>query len=93
MNDEMDHYIGRCLKNWSAKHHPPADGRRNLLDRAGYPPAPEPAPFSNFFATFANRWASPGEQYYSRRHWQLVGPEARSISWSFSLVTHQKLAH
>jgi hypothetical protein len=89
----MDVYIGRCLKNWTAKHRPPVDGRKKLLIEAGYPPIQEPAPFSKFFSTFSNRWSSPGDQYYSQRHWQMVGPFTQSISWSFLLVTHQKLAN
>jgi hypothetical protein len=93
MNDEMDIYIGRCLKNWTAKHRLPADGRRRLLERAGDAPVKKPAPFSNFFAAFSNRWSSPGEHFYTHRHWQMADSLSLSINWSFHLVTHQKLSH
>jgi hypothetical protein len=92
MYDEIDVYISRYLKNWSAKYRPPADGKLRLLRSAGYPPVDEVGVFSHFFTTFANRWSSPGEQLYSQRHWGFIGPYNQSISLSFHLVTQQKMA-
>ncbi len=93
MSHEMDRYIDRCLKNWTAKFQPPADGRARLLERALEPPAPEPAPFSSFFAAFTNRWSSSGEHYYSQRQWQIVRSEIHSINWSLGFAVHQKLTY
>jgi hypothetical protein len=38
MNDEMDFYLSRCIKNWTAQYRPPVDGRRRLLLAAMSPP-------------------------------------------------------
>ena len=38
MNDEMDYYLDRSIKNWAAKHQPPIGGRERLLDLAGSAP-------------------------------------------------------
>jgi hypothetical protein len=94
MNDDMDVYIGRCLKNWTAKFRPPADGKAKLLRATDYPLAQESPPFGHFFSTFANRWSSPGEQFYAQRHWQLISPFSRSIHyWTFHLAAQQRLAN
>jgi hypothetical protein len=92
MYDEIDVYISRCLKNWSAKYRPPADSKLNIMRAAGYPPVDDMGSVAHFFTTFANRWSSPGEQLYSQRHWGLTGPFNQSISLSFHLVTQQKMA-
>jgi hypothetical protein len=92
MNDDMNRYIGSCLKNWVAKQRLPADGKIELLKKAGYPPVYNSAPFTRFFSTFSNRWSSPGEQYYSQRHWMLAGPLTQSSNWSFHLMTSARLA-
>ena len=31
MDDEMDVYLSRCLKNWAARRQPPARGKERLL--------------------------------------------------------------
>jgi hypothetical protein len=93
MNGNIDRYIESCLKNWVAKHRPPADGKHELLQKAGSPPLDNPAPFTRFFSAFANRWSSPGEQFYSQRHWQLAAPFTQTTTWSYHLATNPRLAH
>jgi len=93
MNDEMDFYIGRCLKNWTAKYQPPAEGRQLLLKRAAQPPVSEQNLFSNLISTFVNRWSTPGEHYYSYQCWQVTRSETQPSYWSLNLVVYQKLAH
>ena len=36
MNDELDLYISRQLKNWAARHPVPKDGRKRLLRAAAF---------------------------------------------------------
>jgi len=93
MNDEdqMDIYIGRCLKNWAAR--PPSDGKIGLLHRAIYPPVEYVSPITRFLDTFSNRWSSPSEQFYVQRRWQINGPFTQSLNWSFHLATQQRFAH
>jgi hypothetical protein len=40
MNDSMDRYIGRSLKNWAAQKQPPANSRARLLLVAASQPKP-----------------------------------------------------
>ena len=34
MDDGMDVYLGRMIKNWAAQHQPPTGGKRRLLEVA-----------------------------------------------------------
>ncbi len=34
MNDNADHFIQQCFKNWAAEQHPPAEVRTRLLHAA-----------------------------------------------------------
>lgn len=39
MNDDLDLYLSRCIKNWAARHPIRKDGRERLLRAAAfYPP-------------------------------------------------------
>ena len=56
MSDGMDVYLGRSLKNWSARHRPPADGRRRLLRTLLTSPAiPQDRLMARFVAFLQNR--------------------------------------
>jgi hypothetical protein len=37
MNRQMDFFLARVLKQWVARHRPPADGRERLLQKAATP--------------------------------------------------------
>ena len=37
MYEEMDRYLSRCLKNWTARWQPPGHGRQRLLNAAAKP--------------------------------------------------------
>lgn len=38
MNDELDHYISRCMKNWAARYPIRKDGRERLMRAAAFSP-------------------------------------------------------
>jgi hypothetical protein len=40
VQDAMDSFISRCLKNWAAHQAPPADGKERLLQAAQLPLPP-----------------------------------------------------
>jgi hypothetical protein len=93
MENGMDRYIGRCLKNWTAKYHLPVDGRTKLLRKASLPSITHPRyshPFSEQLSAFLNRYSLVNDQFYYPRQWQITGPYTQSLIFSFHLaVTHQ----
>jgi hypothetical protein len=94
MENGMDRYIGRCLKNWTAKYHPPVDGRVKLLRKASLPPfIRSPHPFSEQLSAFFNRYSSVNDQFYYPRQWQITGPFSQSLIFSFHMAADHRLAN
>jgi hypothetical protein len=94
MDDGMDRYIGRCLKNWAAKYHPPVDGRAKLMRKASLSPFTRHShPFSEQLSTFLNRYSLVNDQYYYPRQWQITGPFTQSLIFSFHLAANHRLAN
>jgi len=94
MNDELESYLSRCLKNWTAKYRPPGDGKARLIRRASLPPSPDEAyPFVRYFSAFLNRFANSNDLFYSQRNWQIVGPFTQSLVWSFHIENNHRLAN
>ena len=88
----MDRYIGRCLKNWTAKYHPPVDGRARLLRKASQPYFSHRAhPFSEQLSNFLNRYST-NEEFYYPRQWQITGPFTQSLIFSFHLADNRRMA-
>lgn len=90
MNDEMDFYLSRSLKNWAATQRPPADDRARLLEAASSPPVQRDrqiihvltAVWSGFFGR---------EWVYAEGDW-FIGPHAYSRVWSLHVATNWRLA-
>jgi hypothetical protein len=94
MENGMDRYIGRCLKNWTANYLPPADGRAKLIRKAGLPPFTRNShPLSEQLSIFLNRYSSVNDQFYYPRQWQITGPFTQSLVFSFHLAANQRLAN
>jgi hypothetical protein len=94
MENGMDRYIGRCLKNWTAKYYPPVDGRAKLIRKASQPPFSHHShPFSEQISTFLNRCSSVNDQYYYPRKWQITGPFTQSLVFSFHLTAYHRLTN
>jgi hypothetical protein len=94
MENEMDRYIGRCLKNWTAKYHPSVDGRARLIKQAGLPPfARQAHPFAERMSSFFNRYSAVNDQFYYPRQWQITGPFTQSLVFSFHLAANHRLAN
>jgi hypothetical protein len=93
MDNGMDRYIGRCLKNWTAKYHPPVDGRMKLLRKASLPTFTRHShPFSDQLANFLNHYSMANEQFYYPRQWQIAGPFTQSLIFSFHLAANTRMA-
>jgi hypothetical protein len=58
---------------------------------ASYHPSVETSPIALFFSSFANRWASPGEQLYSQRYWRFSDPYVQSTIWSNHLIPQLRM--
>jgi len=92
MDNDRDIYLGRCLKNWSAQHQPPEDGRERLLRKAARPPVQQQRLLEKFFTSLRNRYYFP-EQYEYPGSIALHGPHTQSLAWSFQLATGGRLAN
>lgn len=53
MNDEVDIYLARCLKNWVATHQPSSEGREKLLQQAARQNQPRPSFLQKHLLTLA----------------------------------------
>ena len=94
MENGMDRYIGRCLKNWTAKYNPPVDGRAKLIRIASLPPFNQQAhPFSEQLSTFLNRYSTVNDHFYYPRQWQITGPFTQSLIFSFHLAANHRMAN
>jgi hypothetical protein len=92
MNDELETYLSRCLKNWTAKYRPPINGKANLLRRASMPASSEAPPLMNYFSALLNRFSNSNDMFYSQRKWQMAGPFTQSLVWSFHFESNHRLA-
>lgn len=89
MDDEMDSYLSRNLKNWATGQKPPAGGRARLLEAAAYPPVPVYyySPVRHLWHRLINTPA------FSRQHedgW--LEPITQSRMWSFHLTSMRLVA-
>ncbi len=90
MNDEMDFYLSRCLKNWSAGEQPPPGSRARLLSAANSPPVQRDRQIIRILTTvwsgfFGREWV------YAEGDW-LLGPRTYSRVWSYHVATNWRLA-
>lgn len=83
----MDIYLGRCLKNWAARHSPPADGRNKLLKRAAFPAEAKEAVLDRpYICLLKGHQASLTHQ----EDW-LFGTFNQARLWSFDIATTMRL--
>jgi hypothetical protein len=93
MTNGMDTYIGRCLKNWTARFRVPADGKAALLMRAAQPSREQNPWQFRYLDEIKQRCSSKYEQpAYPHSHLLFMEPFTLSALRSFYLVTEQRLA-
>jgi hypothetical protein len=86
MNDEMDFYLSRCVKNWAAQYHSPSYGRRRLLQAAASPPVQRERQIVRFLAGLKSWLIGSNEQeFYIEGDW-VIGPVTQSRAWSYHVV-------
>ena len=82
MNDEMDVYLNRYLKNWAVQLRPPADGREQLMQKAAAPPAEQEM---SYLHALLNKLLSRSTSYHPHCGY-LFGPFTQSRAWSFHIA-------
>lgn len=93
MNDEMDFYLSRCLKNWAAESQPPRAARARLLRAASSPPVQGERMLSRFYS-FIRTFIPYGEERLEEYHdgWVLA-PYHQPRVWSFYFAASWRMAN
>lgn len=92
MTDDMDGYISRCLKNWTARQPAPEGGREALLARASTSDWDERGLIVRLFSSIQVRVRTSPEPFYPNSHLPFMQPFTLSTLWSFHLLADQRLA-
>ena len=91
MDEEMDFYLRRCIKDWAAGYQPPADGRAKLLKAAEQTWQHAPA---RRLGAIAYLWALIFDQPVVDFHPDgMVRPYTQSRNWSLYIATQWRLAN
>ena len=90
MDNDIDYYLSRCMKNWAAENQPPLDGRARLLKAASSPPVQRDRQIIRIMTTV---WATFfGRDYiYSEAGW-VFGPQAYPRDWRLHIDSNWRLA-
>ena len=90
MDDDLDRYLSRSLKNWAAQHPLPSDGRQRLLRRASYPPYQQQKRLSRWMSLLRSRYFYPEQATLHQNDWLIV-PVTNTSSWTFQLATNGRM--
>jgi hypothetical protein len=90
MNDDMDFYLSRCLKNWSANQKPPDGVRALLLEAASSPPVQRDRQIISVLTTVWSKFFG-RDWVYAEGDW-FLGPQMYSRTWSLHWETNLRLA-
>ena len=93
MKDELDVYLGRCMKNWAADRDPPVESRRRLLIAAASLPVEQEQRLSNLFSIIWDRFFSSPDNFYTYYHdeWPRA-PITQSSAWYFHVTLNWRSA-
>jgi len=91
MDDEMDPYLGRCIKNWAAQYQPPADGHVRLIEAAMSHPVQNGRRLMHVLALLSSVFQSRA-MVNPHNEWQR-GPYSQSRPWSLYFATNYRLAN
>jgi len=88
MIEDIDSLLSRYLKNWAARHHPPVEGREQLLQRAASSYSP---PKRNLYRGIDYDFRGAEYLYRNPANWP-VGPFSQSRLYSFHIATIFRMA-
>lgn len=90
MNDDMDYYVGRCLKNWAAASQPPKSARARLLKAAGSPPVQGERQIMRIMTAIWSMFFGPDWVYPDADN--LNGLQMQARPWFLHIDTYMRLA-
>ena len=100
MGEEMDFYLNRSLKNWAARHQPPANGRQRLLLAAARLATAKKEKDSHqmtffqwhakmhSFSTPYSRPFSDQGSFHPQSEW-FIGPVTQSHIWFYHVIQYR----
>lgn len=93
MKDELDVYLGRCMKNWAADRDPPAESRRQLLKAAASLPEKQERRLPQLFSGIRDRFFASPDNFYAYHHdeWSRM-PIMQSSAWYFHVTLNWRSA-
>ncbi len=92
MNDDIDIYLSKYLKNWAARQQPPVNGRRILLEKAASPLLQRQWRVTRLFTWIDTLCTYPAQEtLYYRNEWSM-DPVTKSHIWSSHLITNIRIA-
>jgi len=92
MNDDIDIYLSRYLKNWAAKQQTPVDGHKILLEKAASPPLQRQWRVSRLFSWINTLYTYPAQEtLYYRNEWSL-DPLTKYRIFSSHLAANLRIA-
>lgn len=90
MDEEMDFYLRRCVKEWADGCQPPADGRARLLHAAGQAWLGAPA---HRLGVIAYLWTLVSNRPLIELRSERARPYTQSRTWSLYIATQWRLAN
>ncbi len=92
MDEEMDFFLSRSLKNWAAKFSPPKEARERLLQRASQTAHPQKRWFVRLLELIQPRPFEPYAFIYNGAEW-VIAPRTHMQLWVFHMATGWRLAN
>lgn len=89
MYDEIDIYLGRCLKNWATLQRPLDHSRERLLSSAVAPPEEKQYHFIHLFLKKWLSYLNSEPAFYPTSSGWVVEPFTQSRDWLFHFATLQ----
>jgi hypothetical protein len=86
MNDNMDGYLSRTMKNWAARQRVPAGSRERLLQMAAHPTTPPES--LDLLDLLRRALFGPVTLKHDE---PALGPFSQSRTWSFHVATSMRM--
>ena len=93
MKDEMDIYLGRCMKNWAADRNPPVESRGRLIRAAASLPVQQERRITRMLNVIRDRFLYSPDGFYSyyADEWSR-SPVTQSSVWYYQTTLNWRSA-
>jgi hypothetical protein len=92
MKDEMDVYLGRCMKKWADDRDPPVESRRRLLKAAASLPVQQEQRLSDLIGVIRDRFFPTSDNFYTYYDEWPRTPITQSSAWYFHVTLNWRSA-